>query len=153
MMTSGYQEGIAQVESPAGQGLTIVMTPPGHWHFTYTKELVFTVTDAAGQPALGLSPQVTVRTLSGRVDPLSAIDEGDGIYTVKYTAREIGPDYATGYAVAFTVDYQGEWYTEAWPVEVVRDGRETFSKRTAGTCTRCVTVGLQGNRSPTRICP
>src|SRR5206468_1424779 len=104
--------------------LRLAMTPPGHWHFTRTKQLVFTVTDAADIPVEGLFPEITIRTPSGLVDRLVASDRGGGKYAVDYTAWEIGPDYSTSYAVLCTIRAHGERYSDAWTIEVVRDGRE-----------------------------
>lgn len=116
------------VGHPVPRELSIAMTPPGHWHFTRTKQLVFAVTDAAGVPVDGLIPEITIRTLSGRVDRLVASDLGGGTYATEYTAWDIGPDYATSYAVLCTIRGHGERYSDAWTIEVVRDGREDIFK-------------------------
>lgn len=108
--------------------IRIDMKPPGHWHFTRSKQLEFSVTDGSGAPVIGLEPEVTVRTLAGGLERLSASDLGDGTYAASYAAWEIGSDYATSYSVAFAVTYQGDRFAEAWPVEVVRDGREDIFK-------------------------
>lgn len=120
--------------SPAAWGLKIALTPPGHWHATRAKKLTFTVMDAAtGQPVAGLRPEVTVRTLSGSSDKLTAADNGDGSYTAEYTAREIGPAYSTFYTIGFAVEKDGTQHFDAWPVEVVRDGNEGIMPMMAGS--------------------
>ncbi|MBI4320108.1 MAG: hypothetical protein HY675_16580 [Chloroflexi bacterium] len=117
----------------AASGVGIALTPPGHWHATKGKKLTFTITDAtSGQPLPGLKPEVTVQTLGGRTDTLTPADNGDGTYTADYTAWEIGSAYATFYSILLTVEKDGVRYSEAWPVEVVRDGREDIMPVLAG---------------------
>ncbi len=113
--------------------LVIDMTAPGHWHVTRPKILNFTVTDEGGNPVIGLSPAVTVKTLAGSVDTISASDNGDGTYSAEYTALDIGSGYSMAYTISFHVQYDGAEYFEAWPVEVVRDGNEGITPTINGT--------------------
>jgi hypothetical protein len=108
--------------------VTITMESPGHWHFSKSKHLLFHVKDSEGNGVPGLAPQVKVRTLSGGADVLTVTDGGDGTYAARYTAFEFGSGYATSYSVLCTVTISGATYAEAWPFEVVRDGREDITK-------------------------
>lgn len=115
--------------TPSAQSaVAISMEDPGHWHFSRSKHLLFHVTDGTGAPLSGLRPSVRVRTLSGQVEELTLSGGKDGTYATKYAAWEIGSGYATSYSVVFAVEYGGRTYAEAWPFEVVRDGREDIFK-------------------------
>lgn len=119
-------------QEPLGT-LTIGMTAPGHWHVTRPKTLNFSLTDDRGNPVIGLNPTVTVKTLAGSVDTITASDNGDGTYSAEYTALDIGSGYSMAYTVSFSVQYNGVEYFEAWPVEVVRDGNEGITPTINGT--------------------
>lgn len=116
------------------EGLSIEMESPGHWHFGHEKLLIFTVTDDQGAPVSGLSPTVVVKAGTGTVTELSEVlDNGDGTYAVEYTAPEVGSGYALGYSIGFAADHQGTHYSNFWPAEVVRDGREDILPEVDGT--------------------
>ncbi|MFH1719848.1 MAG: hypothetical protein ABIF19_21050 [Planctomycetota bacterium] len=116
----------AQTLPQAAPGVVkIDMTPPGHWHVTRAKMLSFTVTDD-GNPVAGLSPTVAVKTFAGTADTLMVTDNGDGTYSAEHIARDIGSGYAMAYSILFSVEYNGVSYFDAWPAEVVRDGRENI---------------------------
>lgn len=119
---------LSHSEPSASRGLAITMESPGHWHVTRSKHLLFHVTDAAGNGVSGLKPRVSVRTLSGDVEQLTVTDGGGGTYAARYTAWEIGSGYATSYSAVFSAEHEGRTYLDAWPFEVVRDGREDIFK-------------------------
>jgi hypothetical protein len=70
---------------------------------------------------------------SDRARNIEAADNGDGSYSADYTANNIGSGYALAYSVSFSFEYQGNKYFDAWPVEVVRDGREDIMPVIGGT--------------------
>ncbi len=108
-----------------GPSLNIELGPIGHWHVTKDKLLTFTVTDANGNPITGLKPTVTVKTLAGSVDTLGEVaGNGDGTYSVEYTALDLGSGYSAGYSIGIAFSYQGTNYSNHWTAEVVRDGNE-----------------------------
>ena len=108
--------------------LSITLEDPGHWHFSREKRLLFHVTDDSGAGVVGLSPVGRVRTLTGDVRELAFTAGPDGLYPAKYAAWEIGSGYATSYSAVLSVEHEGRTYVEAWPFEVVRDGREDIFK-------------------------
>jgi hypothetical protein len=121
-------------QTPRVAVLSIEMTPTGHWHATRAKELTFAVADEAGNPVTGLSPMVTVKSFgSDRARNIEAADNGDGSYSAQYTANNIGSGYALAYSVSLAFEYNGTAYFDAWPVEVVRDGREDIMPTIGGT--------------------
>ncbi len=117
-----------------GEGLSIEMESPGHWHFGHEKLLIFTVADEQGAPVSGLSPTVIMKSGTGTVTELTEVlDTGDGTYAVEYTAPDIGSGYALGYSIGFVADHEGTHYSNFWPAEVVRDGREDILPEVGGT--------------------
>lgn len=104
--------------------LNLELVNPGHWHANKGKTLTIRASDVSGIPIRGLKPELTVKTLQGRVDKLALTDNGDGTYSAPYTAWDLGGGYSTGYVLMADVDYRGTEFADAWPVEVVRDGNE-----------------------------
>ncbi len=82
----------------------------------------------------GLSPTVIAKLGEGTVEDLTEVfDNGDETYAVKYAAPHIGSGYALAYSIGFVAEHEGARYTEFWPVEVVRDGREGIMSEVGGT--------------------
>lgn len=130
--------GCAQTPSsepaPEPAVLNIEMTPTGHWHATRTKTLVFTVTDESGNPVTGLISNVSVKRFgSDSVRNIEAADNGDGSYSADYAANNVGSGYSLAYVMGFSFEHEGNTYFDAWPVEVVRDGREDIMPTVGGT--------------------
>lgn len=114
--------------------LNIEIGAIGHWHFTKDKLLTFTVTDANDNPVTGLKPTVTVKTLADSVDILRQVaDNGDGSYSVEYTALDLGSGYSASYSIGIAFSYEGFNYSTHWPAEVVRDGNERITPTVGGT--------------------
>ncbi len=130
--------GCAQTPSskpaPEPAVLNIEMTPTGHWHATRTKTLVFTVKDESGNPVTALVSNVSVKRFgSDSVRNIEATDNGDCSYSADYTASNVGSGYSLAYGIGFSFEYEGNTYFDAWPVEVVRDGREDIMPTVGGT--------------------
>ncbi|MHC4067476.1 MAG: c-type cytochrome, partial [Planctomycetota bacterium] len=113
--------------------LKIDLASPGHWHVTRAKTLTFSVTDEDGAAVTGLQPTVVVKTLAESEESLQAADNGDGSYSADYTATDIGGGYAMAYSVSFSGEHSRVNYSDAWPVEVVRDGNEGIMPTIDGT--------------------
>ena len=114
--------------------LNIEIGAIGHWHFTKDKLLTFTVTDAGGNPIIGLRPTVTVKTTAGSVDTLrQVVDNGDGSYAAEYTALDLGSGYSAGYSIGIAFSYEGFNYSNHWPADVARNGNERITPTLAGT--------------------
>lgn len=128
------QAPISEPAPPEPAVLNIEMTPTGHWHATRAKTLTFAVTDDSGNPLTGLVANVSVkRHGSDSVRNIEAADNGDGTYSADYTASNVGSGYSLAYSIGFSFEYEGNKYFDAWPVEVVRDGREDIMPTVGGT--------------------
>lgn len=105
----------------------ISVEPIGHWHVFATKKLLFTVKETAsdaGKADLNLVVQIASpggsRVTERSVEKEQLVDEGDGIYSLDYTAANIG-----GYGLIARFNHEGQEFVSA-PVafEVAKDGEE-----------------------------
>ncbi len=133
-LLAGCTQAPSSEPAPEPAVLNIEMTPTGHWHATRTKTLTFAVTDEAGNPVTGLVSNVSVkRHGSDSVRNIEAADNGDGSYSADYTANNVGSGYSLAYSIGFSFEHEGNTYFDAWPAEVVRDGREDIMPTVGGT--------------------
>lgn len=135
-----WMAGIAAIGLMAGSavadgGSKITLEPIGHWHVYATKTLKFSVHDSheKGVAGLNLTVQI-VRTGSDRVSLRSVkkgqvVDEGNGVYALKYTAASLG-----SYALSANYHHDGETTVSPPTVfEVARDGDEGIKVEAKGT--------------------
>lgn len=131
--TPAPAEAVAEAAAPetgshlAPDAFYISVEPIGHWHVFATKKLLFTVTETAsnaGKTGLNLTVQIaqpgSSSTSERSVEQEQIVDEEDGIYSLDYTAANIG-----GYGLVARFNYEGQEFVSA-PVafEVAKDGEE-----------------------------
>ncbi len=105
----------------------INVEPIGHWHVGHAKTLLFTVAqmdDDKSISGLNLVVQI-VRSGSSRVSERSVeneqvVDEGEGVYSLEYTASDMD-----SYGLVARFMHEGvEFVSRPLAFEVVRDGEE-----------------------------